>query len=74
MRIEGQILALQEARFRLLTDSGQVYLLTLAHGAPLDASALEDFVEQGTHVAVDFSGEPNLVGGVAHAVHPADRK
>lgn len=61
----GTIIALQEQRFRLRTDSGQVYLLTLSNDSRLDASALADFHQRGAHLAVRFTGQPNLTGGVA---------
>ena len=65
MQVVGRIIALQEQRFRLLTDAGQVYALTLARGARLDASALSLLHADRARVTVDFSGEPNLSGGVA---------
>jgi hypothetical protein len=68
MQAAGRIVAVQESRFRLLTDAGQVYLLTLAGTAPLDATALQRLQRQRAHVTVDFHGEANLVGGVAHDV------
>jgi len=68
MWISGQILSVQEQRFRLQTDTGQVYLLTLAHNAPLDGAVLATLRRQRTRVSVEFSGQPNLSGGVAHAV------
>ncbi len=61
-------MSLQEQRFRLLTDAGQVYLLTLAGNAPLDAAALAELHLRGARVAVQFTGEPNLAGAVAHTV------
>jgi hypothetical protein len=68
MQVVGRIIALQEQRFRLLTDAGQVYVLTLARDARLDASALSAFHAKQARVTVDFSGEPNVSGGVARAV------
>ena len=73
MFTSGRILSVQERRFRLLTTEGQVYLLTLARSAPLDESLLCDWRDTRATLEVQFSGEPNLVGGVAHAVHPAGR-
>jgi hypothetical protein len=68
MQVVGRIIALQEQRFRLLTDAGQVYVLTLARDACLDASALSALHADQTRVTVDFNGEPNLTGGVARKV------
>ncbi|HEY0581471.1 MAG TPA: hypothetical protein VGE94_04765 [Chloroflexota bacterium] len=70
MLTEGRILAVQERRFRVLTVEGQVYLLTLATNAPIDELALCHFRDTRTPVQVSFTGQPNLVGGVAHAVLP----
>ena len=66
MQAVGRIVAVQEQRFRLATDEGQVYLLTLARGAPLDGESLRDLHRQQARVTVAFSGEPNVLGGVAH--------
>ena len=66
--ITGRVLAVQEQRFRLLTEGGQVYLLTLAHDAPLRQTDLCDFQERNVEVSVDFQGEPNFSGGVARNV------
>jgi hypothetical protein len=69
--IEGRITLVQEQRFRLTTDGGQSFLLTLAHDAPLDGAGLCRFLAAGTRVRVAYQGEPGLVSGVAHAVEPA---
>jgi hypothetical protein len=71
MIVEGRIIAVQEQRFRLLTDGGQTYLLTLARGAPLDAQELSELRRAAARVVVDYSGEPNLAGGVARSVQRA---
>lgn len=68
MQIVGRIIALQEQRFRLRTEEGQVYVLTLARGSALQASALSLFHATQARVCVDFSGEPNMSGGVARNV------
>lgn len=69
VEVAGRIVALQEERFRLLTDSGQVYLLTLGRHAPIDASTLAALHQRQAHVIVGYTGEPNLSGCVAHDVH-----
>jgi hypothetical protein len=69
--IAGRITLVQEQRFRLTTDGGQSFLLTLAHGAPLDAGGLCHYLTTGARVRVEYQGEPGLVSGVAHAVQPA---
>jgi hypothetical protein len=60
----------QEQRFRLLTESGQSFLLTLSHAAPIDTDDLCAFLANGTPVSVEFEGEPGFVSGVAHSVRP----
>ena len=68
MQTSGRIVSVQEQRFRLATDDGQVYLLTLGRDAPLDAATLAELHGRSAHLTVSFSGSPNLSGGVAHAV------
>lgn len=68
MREAGRIIAVQEQRFKLLTDTGQVLLLTLDRRAPLEARDLCRMRDQRTPVQVDVRGEPNETGGVAHNV------
>jgi hypothetical protein len=71
MQVLGRIAAVQEQRFKLLTDGGQAYLFTLARGAPLDAQKLRALHQTQQHLVVEFSGQPNLAGGVAHNVREA---
>jgi hypothetical protein len=66
--VRGRVIQVQEQRFRLALDSGQAYLLTLAHDAAAD---LQGFVHSGQQVVVEYEGEPGLSSGVAHAVRPA---
>ena len=67
-RARGHITLVQEQRFRLATDSGQGYLFTLGHDARLDAGDLCRLRDTRTHVVVEYTGEPGLESGVAHAV------
>lgn len=64
----GYIALVQEARFRLTTDQGQSFLLTLAHDASATPTDLVRFLDEQTHVEVAYSGQPGLDSGVAHAV------
>jgi hypothetical protein len=66
--VSGRILLVQEERFRLATDSGQDYLLDLAHNANVGAPDLHRLHQQRRHVMVEYEGTPNLVSGVAHKV------
>jgi hypothetical protein len=70
-RASGHIILVQEQRFRLTTDSGQGFLLTLAHDAGIDANDLRRFHGTHAHVVVEYTGEPGLESGVAHAVRTA---
>ncbi len=68
----GHIIVVQEERFRLLTDTGQGLLLTLAHDAPLEGSDLCRLRDTNTHVLVEYAGEPNVSSGVAHSIRMVD--
>jgi len=70
MRAQGHISVVQERRFLLITNNGTGCQLTLAHDATVDIDALRQFAEAHTHVSVEYSGEPGLDSGVAHAVEP----
>jgi hypothetical protein len=69
--VGGHLSALQEHRFRLVTDAGHTYLFTVSHDAAVDEFDLRRFVETGAHVKVRYAGEPGLTSGVAHAVRTA---
>ena len=64
----GRITLVQEQRFRLATDAGPSYLLVLAHDASQDAADLHRWLDAGTPVAVEYTGEPGLDSGVAHNI------
>jgi hypothetical protein len=65
MQAVGRIISVQEQRFRLLTDDGQVYLLTVSPSAMVDNAELADLHRRQARVEVEFQGQPNLAGGVA---------
>jgi hypothetical protein len=66
----GHITVVQEQRFRLVTDTGQGLLLTLAHNAPVGENDLQRWHQAKTHVAVTYEGQPNFASGIAYAVKP----
>ncbi len=70
---QGTIAVVQEERFRLITDTGQGLLLTLAHDAPLEDEDLQRFHKANQHVIVEYEGKPNLASGVAHSIKLNDR-
>ena len=68
LSVAGRITIVQEQRFRLQSDAGQGLLFTLARGASASAADLRRFHAAGTHVVVEYTGEPNLASGGAQAV------
>jgi hypothetical protein len=66
---QGHITVAQEQRFRLATDAGQSFLLTLAHDAPVDGADLCRFRDERAHVVVEYTGEPGLASGLARSIH-----
>jgi hypothetical protein len=67
----GVIQAVQEQRFRLMTDTGQSLLLTLHNLAsmPTDLGALQ---RAQAPVQVEYEGDPNLTSGVARKIKLID--
>jgi hypothetical protein len=64
----GHITAVEEARFRLLTDDGHTLLLTLSRHAPLSGQDLCQLQQANSHVHVEYEGSPNLTSAIAHVV------
>lgn len=67
--VQGQIIVVQEMRFRLMTDDGRGFLFTLAHGATVDTVELNRWQRGANTVCVAYCGKPGLDSCVAHAVH-----
>jgi hypothetical protein len=67
----GRILLVQEQRFRLRTDDGNSYLLTLAHDANAGIEDLRRFMQARIPVTVEYGGEPGLASAAAYKVSPA---
>lgn len=65
--VTGRILAVQEERLRINTDSGESLLLTLGAFARLPAS-LGDLQQSQAKVRVVYEGEPNLASGVVRRI------
>ncbi len=65
----GYITALQEQRLRIATDEGHTLLLTVAKDAPISYGHLQLLHAANAHVAVTYTGEPNLASGVIHSIH-----
>jgi hypothetical protein len=66
----GHISLVQEQRFRLITDDGRGFLLTLGRKADVQLSDLKKLQESHAPVRVEYRGEPNTTSGVAEVVQP----
>ena len=66
----GEVIAVQEQFFRLVTDTGQGLLFTLSHRQTASASRLSDYRNQRTRVEVEYEGEPGLESAIARRVQP----
>lgn len=69
--ITGTLIAIQEERFRLETENGEVYLLTIANRAPVDYRQMVEWYQNNVPVTAQFQGESNTVTGIVHIVRPA---
>ena len=68
--VQGQIIAVQEMRFRLLTADGRGFLFTLSHSARADADDLHRWHQRDSILRVTYNGEPGLDTSIARAVDP----
>ncbi len=71
--VSGLITAVQEERFRLLTDAGNTFLFTLSRHAPLSGQDLCQLHETNRRVAVQYEGSPDLASAYAYAVTVLDQ-
>ncbi len=67
----GVIQAVQEQRFRLMTDMGQSLLLTL-HNLASIPGGLGDLLKAQAQIRVEYDGSPNLTSGVARKIELVD--
>ncbi len=65
--ITGRIVAVQEERVRLVTESGEVMLLTVSNQAARDVN-LKDLTCSQQIVQVEFTGQPNLTSGIVRHI------
>ncbi len=65
--VTGRVMAVQEERLRLETETGQNLLLTLGRFARLPAD-LADLLRSQALVRVTYTGQPNLVSGVVKKI------
>ena len=64
----GVITAVQEGRFRLLTDSGRVLLLVLSHKAVLEPQDLPQLQAAAIRVRVDCTASEHLIAAIVHHI------
>ena len=65
--VRGVIDAVQEGRFRLVTEDGHVVPFVLSHKAGTEPQDLPQ-LRNGTHVRVDFEGGGHLVALLARHI------
>ncbi len=65
--VTGRLIAVQEDRLRLVTDSGQNLLLTLRSDAHLPAG-LGDLLHSQAALRVVYEGEPNMDNGIVKRI------
>lgn len=70
-KVAGRVIVIQEERFKLKTDAGDVLLLRLSRSANVDPLELCGFHENDEHVEVEYVGDSNLTNAVARKVRPA---
>jgi hypothetical protein len=66
----GEVIAVQEQFFRIVTETGQGLLFTLSHRRTASAANLIHYRDQRTPVEVEYEGEPGLTSAIAHRVQP----
>ncbi len=66
--IVGVIIATQEERFRIVSDTGKGFLLSLGSHTHLPAS-LNELVHSAARVLVTYEGASNLASGVVTKIN-----
>jgi hypothetical protein len=66
--VRGIVSAVQEERFRLVTDSGRVMLFVLSYKASAEPQDLPALAERAARVRVSYSDSLQLIADVAHCV------
>lgn len=64
----GIISIVQEGRFQLVTDDGQVLHFTLSHKAAAEPQDLPPLMRAAARVRVDYTEAQHLISGVAHRI------
>ena len=66
--VRGTVIAVQEGRFRLVTDSGRVMPFVLSHKASTEPQDLPPLAVRTARVRVSYSDSQHLIADVAHRV------
>ena len=61
---KGYIIAVQEERFRMVTEDGQGLLLGLSNNPTISLEELQDWQQNQSLVSVEYRGEPNLASAL----------
>lgn len=64
--VRGRVIAVQEGRFRLVTDDGRVMPFVLSHKASAEPQDLPPLAARPVQVLVSYSESPHLIADVAH--------
>ena len=66
--VRGFVSAVQEGRFRLVTDDGRVMPFVLSHKASAEPQDLPPLAARTARVRVSYTDSPHLIADVAHRV------
>jgi hypothetical protein len=70
--VAGELIAVQEQRFKIKTEDGRVLLLTLGNGVTCQGEQ-DLWCRSASLVHVEFEGDPNLVSGLAKLIEPVEQ-
>jgi hypothetical protein len=66
--VRGFVGAVQEGRFRLVTDDGRVMPFVLSHKASAEPQDLPPLAARAARVRISYSESPHLIADIAHRV------
>ena len=66
--VRGRVIAVQEGRFRLVTEDGRVMPFVLSHKASAEPQDLPPLAARPVRVRIAYSESPHLIADVAHRV------
>jgi hypothetical protein len=68
----GHITVVQEERFRIVTEDGRGFLLTLGRDADVTDAELKQFQRNQIRMRIEYDGKPNTASGLAQKIQPLD--